>query len=181
MSRVPWSRRRRRAARTAAVGLAGLGIGALLGGSTTGRASTGGPSDPAASNDLTGSIVVIGTGGLSWSDVSAQGTPALWSLLQDGATAALTIHAVHANTCPVDGWLTLSAGEQAADFDAPSAGIDSTGHTKLSSSRASGSRTSNGPERPRPPAGGEVRPGARGWISPCRGWGRVCGVRVTRS
>jgi hypothetical protein len=60
-------------------------------------------------------IVVIGTGGLAWSDVSALTTPALWSALRGGATAALTVRSVHANTCPVDGWLTLSAGEQAAD------------------------------------------------------------------
>ena len=59
--------------------------------------------------------MVIGTGGLSWSDVSARATPALWSLLRDGATASLMVHSVHANTCPVDGWLTLSAGEQAGD------------------------------------------------------------------
>ena len=64
---------------------------------------------------LNGPIVVVGTGGLSWSDVSAQATPALWSLLRDGATAALSVRSVHANTCPVDGWLTLSAGEQAGD------------------------------------------------------------------
>ena len=28
----------------------------------------------------------------------------------DGATASLTVRSVHSNTCPVDGWLTLSAG-----------------------------------------------------------------------
>jgi hypothetical protein len=69
----------------------------------------------AEGKDVSESIVVIGTGGLSWSDVSPQATPALWSLLRDGATAALTVHSVHANTCPVDGWLTLSAGEEAGD------------------------------------------------------------------
>ena len=92
--------------------LAALVIGALTSGSSA-RASS-----RAANEDLTGSIVVIGTGGLSWSDVSAQATPALWSLLRDGATATLSVHSVHANTCPVDGWLTLSAGEQASGADA---------------------------------------------------------------
>jgi hypothetical protein len=72
-------------------------------------------SSTAASKDRAGPIVVVGTGGLSWSDVSARTTPALWSLLVDGSTATLTVHSVHANTCPVDGWLTLSAGEQAGD------------------------------------------------------------------
>ena len=92
-------------------------IGALV-------ASSPDASPPAASKDLSGSIVVIGTGGLSWSDVSAQATPALWSLLRDGATATLTVHSVRANTCPVDGWLTLSAGEQAGDSDAVGGGAE---------------------------------------------------------
>jgi len=106
------TRRQLLAAATAAVVFAGLVIAALTSGSSA-RSSS-----PAAGNELTGSIVVIGTGGLSWSDVSAGSTPALWSLLRDGATATLTVHSVHANTCPVDGWLTLSAGEQAGDVDA---------------------------------------------------------------
>ena len=59
--------------------------------------------------------MVIGAGGWSWSDGSARATPALWSLLRNGATADLSGRSVHANTCPVDGWLTLSAGEQAGD------------------------------------------------------------------
>ena len=66
--------------------------------------------------------MLIGTGGLSWSDVSARATPALWSLLRDGATGTLSVRSVHANTCPVDGWLTLSAGEQAADSQADAGG-----------------------------------------------------------
>ena len=66
--------------------------------------------------------MVIGTGGLSWSDVSLRATPALWSLLRDGATATMAVRSVHANTCPVDGWLTLSAGEQAGDVGANGGG-----------------------------------------------------------
>ena len=69
----------------------------------------------AAHQEVSESIVLIGTGGLSWSDVSPTTTPTLWSLLRDGATASLAVRSVHDNTCPVDGWLTLSAGEQAAD------------------------------------------------------------------
>ena len=63
-------------------------------------------------------VVVVGTGGVTWSDVSPAATPALWSLLQGGASASLTVRSVHSNTCPVDGWLTLSAGERAGDRDA---------------------------------------------------------------
>ncbi len=116
------TRRQLLASATAAVVFAGLVIGALISGTSAGTASTGATNDPAASKDLTGSIVVIGAGGLSWSDVSARATPALWSLLRDGATATLTVRSVHANTCPVDGWLTLSAGEQAGDVDAQDGG-----------------------------------------------------------
>jgi hypothetical protein len=89
--------------------------------------ASAGKASPAASATLSGSVVVIGTGGLSWSDVSAKTTPALWSLLREGATADLTVHSVHANTCPVDGWLSLSAGERAADVDASGGGGDSGG------------------------------------------------------
>lgn len=62
----------------------------------------------------TNPIILIGTGGLTWSDVSAKGTPALWSFLRDGSTAALSVRSVFPNTCPVDGWLSLSAGNRAA-------------------------------------------------------------------
>ena len=112
------TRRRLLAAATAVAVLAALVIGGLV-------ASSPDASSPAASKDLSGSIVVIGTGGLSWSDVSAEATPALWSLLRDGATAALTVRSVRANTCPVDGWLSLSAGERAGDVDAVGGGSGS--------------------------------------------------------
>ena len=46
-------------------------------------------------------VVVVGTGGVTWSDVSPAATPALWSLLQGGASASLTVRSVHSNTCPV--------------------------------------------------------------------------------
>ena len=113
MSQV--TRRRLLAAVTAAAVLAALALGALASTSSADAASSVRGPSPAANTNLTGSIVVIGTGGLSWSDVSARATPALWSLLRDGATATLSVRAVHDNTCPVDGWLTLSAGEQAAE------------------------------------------------------------------
>jgi len=88
----------------AAVVLAAVVIGSAISTSTS-----------AAHPEVSESIVLIGTGGLSWSDVSPATTPTLWSLLRDGATASLAVRSVHDNTCPVDGWLTLSAGDQAAD------------------------------------------------------------------
>ncbi|MEO8555740.1 MAG: hypothetical protein ABI474_03630 [Actinomycetota bacterium] len=127
------TRRRQLAAATAAVVLALMVIATVISTSSAAPGASPGKATPAARATLSGSVVVIGTGGLSWGDVSAQGTPALWSLLREGATADLTVHSVHANTCPVDGWLSLSAGERAADVD------------------ASGSGDSGGPDGARPP------------------------------
>lgn len=66
---------------------------------------------PAAA--ATNPVIFVGTGGLTWSDVDEKGTPALWSLLRDGSTAALSVRSVFTNTCPIDGWLSLSAGNRA--------------------------------------------------------------------
>ena len=98
------TRRRLLTTAAAVVALAGLVIGSVVSTKT-----------PPNGREISEAIVLIGTGGLSWSDVSPRTTPTLWSILRDGATATLTVRSVHANTCPVDGWLTLSAGEQAAD------------------------------------------------------------------
>ena len=75
------------------------------------------PGAPGVSTAAAAPVVVVGTGGITWSDVSRTATPALWSLLEHGATASLTVRSVHSNTCPVDGWLTLSAGQRAGDRD----------------------------------------------------------------
>jgi hypothetical protein len=88
------------------LGLAGLVIGSV--GAWTVR---GAGSAHAADSSP---VVLIGTGGIMWSDVSPKATPNLWSLLRDGSSAALTVRSVNTNTCPVDGWLSLSAGQRAA-------------------------------------------------------------------
>lgn len=74
----------------------------------------GGSAAAAPTADAPNPIVLIGTGGLTWSDVSAKDTPALWTFLRDGSTAAVSVRSVFTNTCPVDGWLSLSAGNRAA-------------------------------------------------------------------
>ena len=116
------TRRQQLAAATAAAVLVLLVIASVISTSSAPSGGSAGKASPAARATLSGSVVVIGTGGLSWTDVSAKATPALWSLLSEGATADLTIHSVYANTCPVDGWLSLSAGERAADVDATGGG-----------------------------------------------------------
>jgi len=65
-------------------------------------------------DEHSGAVVVVATGGISWSDVSKDATPNLWLLLRDGSSAALSVRSVYSNTCPIDGWLGLSAGARAA-------------------------------------------------------------------
>ena len=56
-------------------------------------------------------LVVAGIAGLRWEDVSAELTPTLWGLLEDGSSAgAVTIHTYARPACPEGGWLSLSAG-----------------------------------------------------------------------
>src|SRR6476620_1694758 len=59
------------------------------------------------------SLVVVGLGGLSWDDVSAEDTPILWGLLRDGSAASVSVKSLRLTTCPTDGWATVAAGEAA--------------------------------------------------------------------
>src|SRR6478609_8728864 len=68
----------------------------------------------ARADEPAGAVVLIGTGGIGWSDVDEQTTPNLWQLLRDGSSAALSVRSVYPNTCPIDGWLGVSAGARAA-------------------------------------------------------------------
>ena len=72
------------------------------------------PPTQAGATEPSGAVVLVGTGGISWADVSPQATPNLWLLLRDGSSAALSVRSVYSNTCPADGWLGLSAGGRAA-------------------------------------------------------------------
>jgi hypothetical protein len=69
--------------------------------------------DPAA---VTAPVVVIGIAGLTWDNLSEEGSPTLWRMLDEGAdAAAMTVRTVHSPPCPLDGWLSLSAGRAATD------------------------------------------------------------------
>jgi hypothetical protein len=59
-------------------------------------------------------VIVVGIGGLRWSDVSPTVTPALWRLAGEGSVGSLVVSGIHPRTCPADGWLTLNAGARAA-------------------------------------------------------------------
>ena len=77
------------------------------------------PAAPAATVTaaVTGPVVLIGTGGLRWDDVN-ETTPALSSLQNADSIGLLAVRNVRATTCPIDGWLAVSAGRRAADTEA---------------------------------------------------------------
>ncbi|HEY8452858.1 MAG: hypothetical protein FWJ70_12000 [Micromonosporaceae bacterium] len=58
-------------------------------------------------------VVIAGVVGLRWDDVDPTVTPNLWRLAGRGAIGALAVRSAHRPTCPVDGWLTLGAGNWA--------------------------------------------------------------------
>jgi hypothetical protein len=60
----------------------------------------------------TGRVVVIGVPGLQWSDVNATDTPTLMRMTREGAAGAMSVRTVDTETCAIDGWLTLSAGQR---------------------------------------------------------------------
>ncbi|PWR11170.1 hypothetical protein DKT69_27290 [Micromonospora sicca] len=59
-------------------------------------------------------VVLAGVAGLRWDDVDPQTTPTLWRMAEQGSIGSLSVRSAHRPTCPVDGWLTLGAGNFAA-------------------------------------------------------------------
>jgi hypothetical protein len=62
-------------------------------------------------------VVVIGVPGLRWADVDQNRTPHLWRLVGQGAAGSMSTRTVpppdSSISCPVGGWLTVSAGQRA--------------------------------------------------------------------
>jgi hypothetical protein len=85
-------------------------------GATDAAAAPAAPAAPAA-NHVAQHVIVIGTEGLTWSDVSVTGTPTLWRLAGDSALGSLSVKAAPPVSCLDDGWLTLGAGNRADAFD----------------------------------------------------------------
>lgn len=102
-------------------------------------AASAAPASPAATStpspDVTdegtrpGPLVVIGVTGLTWDDVDAEATPALWELSRGAAVGNLVVRSVRSSTCPVDGWLALSSGARAADLALEDRTTDTSGLT----------------------------------------------------
>ena len=91
-------------------------LGALLGAAPARAAAevTDGEADGRAP------LVLVGFSGVRWSDVSERATPALASM-SAGAIGTVAVRSVFTAACPADGWLGLSAGRRATDFDGTSA------------------------------------------------------------
>ncbi|MBC6462156.1 hypothetical protein [Actinomadura sp. HBU206391] len=59
-------------------------------------------------------VVLMGVPALSWDHLNARDTPNLWRLAKDGSSGALSVRTLGTVACPIDGWLTVSAGTRAA-------------------------------------------------------------------
>lgn len=88
------------------------------------EAGNGSAEEPAAP------VVVVGVAGLRWTDVSRSTTPNLWHMIGGGSVASINVRTAAPATCPLDAWLTLSAGSRtvsagsAERADAPDAEQD---------------------------------------------------------
>ncbi|WP_407320234.1 hypothetical protein UQW22_07185 [Isoptericola halotolerans] len=56
-------------------------------------------------------LVLAGVAGLQWSDIDADRTPHLWRLVGGGSVASVAVRTL-TPTCPLDAWLTMSAGRR---------------------------------------------------------------------
>jgi hypothetical protein len=63
--------------------------------------------------DTVPAVIVLGVGGLSWTDIDAETTPNLAALAENGSLAELNTDSGRRFTCTLDGWLTLSSGAPA--------------------------------------------------------------------
>lgn len=69
---------------------------------------------PAAAAAPAPHVVLVGIGGLRWSDVSPANTPRLWQLAAEGSAGSLIVGGVNPRTCPAAGWLTLNAAARSS-------------------------------------------------------------------
>lgn len=57
-------------------------------------------------------LVLVGVGGLHWSDIDRTTTPQLWGMVSEGSVGSISVHALAKVTCPLDAWLTISAASR---------------------------------------------------------------------
>ncbi|WGW12894.1 hypothetical protein LWF01_03725 [Saxibacter everestensis] len=70
------------------------------------------PTDPEAEVSGNDPLVVFGLAGLTFDDIDPNKTPNLWKLAERSALGNLSVRTVRSTSCPVDGWLTISAGRR---------------------------------------------------------------------
>ncbi|MFL6053162.1 MAG: hypothetical protein ACJ72W_09635 [Actinoallomurus sp.] len=70
-------------------------------------------SGPGSAAKTRGRVLLVGIPGLRWGDIRRTGTPNLWNLTGRAAVGTLSVKTVAGHTCPIDGWLTVSAGQRA--------------------------------------------------------------------
>ena len=96
------------------VGAATAGVGDVSGREATNRFPVTGETETtgeAGSASLLADVVVIGVPGLRWSDVQA--SPELTALVNEANVGSISVKTSSDQTCPIDGWLTISAGTRA--------------------------------------------------------------------
>jgi hypothetical protein len=59
-------------------------------------------------------VLIAGVAGLRWEDIDPQVTPTLWAMAERGSIGSLSVRSAQQPTCPLDGWVTLGAGNRAA-------------------------------------------------------------------
>lgn len=91
---------------------AALTLTAFLAGALAWAAPAGAAVDGSASRAR--HVIIVGLGGLLWSDVSPAVTPELWRIAEQGSAGSLDVSGVTERTCPAEGWLTLNGGARAA-------------------------------------------------------------------
>lgn len=96
-----------------ALGLAGSAIFALPAAAApvTGADPAAVEEPPVAASQIGPPLVIVGIGGLHWTDVDA-GMPTLWRMIADGSVASISVRTASSRSCPLDAWLTLSAGRR---------------------------------------------------------------------
>ncbi|GAB3557443.1 hypothetical protein [Spelaeicoccus albus] len=102
--------------RTLGAVVAALITAFLLLGVAPARAAASLPTGPpsASTSAQPRRTLLIGMSGLTWHDVTKSGTPRLYRLAERASIASLTARSVRRSSCPIDGWLAISAGKRAA-------------------------------------------------------------------
>ena len=92
-----------------------LALGAVVGLGAPASASTA-RAVPTVTDDGGRAVVLLGTAGLRWDDVTEENAPELWALAQEASLGQNAVRSVRRLACPADGWLAISAGKRAADL-----------------------------------------------------------------